>query len=102
MPSRPMHSGDPQRRCAKGALDYEQSADAMGEPRTALDLWPLVVGLPHDEQLKLAKLVLKAAASNGDDRSAYERIPPGDQEFSCEDDPLAWEGEGWEEFCAPR
>ena len=102
MPSRLARGRNPHRRYAEGALDCQESAHPMSEPRTALDLWPLVVGLPHDEQLKLAKLALKAAASTGDDRSAYERRPPGDQEFSCEEDPLAWEGEGWEELSAPR
>ena len=74
----------------------------MTEPRTALDLWPLVRGLSHDEQVKLAKLALKAAASNGDDAEAYERTPPSEQEFSSDEEPLAWEGDGWEEFSAPR
>ena len=102
MPSRLLHGDNPHRRQADAALDYKELAHPMSEPRTALDLWPLVVGLPHDEQLKLAKLALKAAAGKGDDAAAYERTPPGEHEFSAEEDPLSWEGDGWEEFSAPR
>lgn len=89
-------------RADLSALGYDYPVRIMSDPRTALDLWPLVRELPHDEQLKLAKLALKAAASNGDDGKAYQATPPGKQEFSSDEDPLAWEGDGWEEFSAPR
>ncbi len=36
------------------------------------DLWPLVQKLPHEEQVRLAKLALMAAARGSDgDREAY-------------------------------
>lgn len=73
----------------------------MSAPLTANDFWPLILKLPHDERVRLAKLALRAAAS--DDSSAdYAGAPPAPEEFSSDDEPLAWEGQGWEEFSAPR
>ena len=70
---------------------------------TADDLWPLVLKLTHDEQVRLAKLALHAAARDGTaDAVAYRTAPPGDEEFSRDEDPLAWEAEGWEDMDAPR
>jgi hypothetical protein len=70
----------------------------MSDPLTAHDLWPLVLKLPHDERVRLAKLALKAAAT--DDAAAYRAAAPDPDEFGSDEDPLAWEGEGWEEFSA--
>jgi hypothetical protein len=70
----------------------------MSTPLTAHDLWPLVLKLPHDERVRLAKLVLEAAAT--DDAAAYRAAPPDAGEFGSEDDSLGWEAEGWEEFSA--
>jgi hypothetical protein len=55
--------------------------------------------LPHEEQVRLAKLALRAA-SRGDiqDRHTYQSVPPAADEFAVEEDPLAWEAEGWDEF----
>jgi hypothetical protein len=75
----------------------------MNPRLTAEDLWPLVQKLPHDEQVRLAKLALRAAAqSGGSDGATYRASPPGRDEFSSEEDPLAWEAEGWDEFDASR
>jgi len=41
---------------------------------------------------------LKAAAT--DDIAAYRAAPPDTAEFGSDDEPLSWEGEGWEEFSA--
>ena len=71
-------------------------------PLKARDLLPLVRRLSHAEQLRLVELALHAAASNGDDAEVYRAAPPRDDEFSSDDDPLAWEADGWEEFSAPR
>ena len=71
-------------------------------PLKAHDLLPLVQRLSHEEQLRLVKLALRAAASNGNDAAAYGAVPPRDDEFSSDDEPLAWEADGWEEFSAPR
>ena len=70
----------------------------MSSGLTARDFWPLVLALPHDERIRLAKLALKAAAT--DDAAGYRTAPGDPDELGSEDDPLAWEGEGWEEFSA--
>ena len=70
----------------------------MSTPLTAHDLWPLVLKLPHDERVRLARLALKAAAT--DDAAAYRAAAPDPDEFGSDEEPLAWEGEGWEEFSA--
>jgi hypothetical protein len=75
----------------------------MNPTLTAEDLWPLVLKLPHEEQVRLAKLALREAArSGGSEAEAYRAHPPGRDEFSSEEEPLAWEAEGWDEFNAPR
>ena len=75
----------------------------MNPMLTAEDLWPLVLKLTHDEQVRLAKLALRAAAHSGEaDAEAYRVSPPGADEFSSEEDPLAWDAEGWKEFDATR
>lgn len=75
----------------------------MNRDLTAKDLWPLIKKLPHDEQVRLAKLALLAAAGNGtSDAEAYQAAAPSPDEFSSEDDLLAWEADGWEEFDASR
>ena len=67
----------------------------MDTPLTAQDLWPLLLKLPHDEQLRLAKLALHAASGGGiQDARAYQSARPAADEFSIADNPLAWEGEG--------
>lgn len=70
----------------------------MSNGLTARDIWPLVLKLPHNERVRLAKLALRAAAT--DDAATYRAAPEGADEFASEEDPLAWEGEGWEEFSA--
>lgn len=75
----------------------------MNPMLTAEDLWPLVQKLPHDEQVRLAKLALRAAAqSSSSDAETYRAAPPGKDEFASEEEPLAWEAEGWDEFDASR
>jgi hypothetical protein len=75
----------------------------MSTPLKAEDLWPLVQKLPHDEQVRLAKLALMAAARGpSDDAVAYQTTPPALGEFSSDDEALGWEAEGWEDLDAPR
>jgi hypothetical protein len=75
----------------------------MNSTLTAEDLLPLVEKLPHDEQVRLAKLALRAAARGGSsDADTYRVSPPGKEEFSSAEEPLAWEAEGWDEFDASR
>ncbi len=75
------------------------NAEPMNTPLSAQDLWPLLLKLPHDEQLRLAKLALCAASGGGrEDARAYRTAPPTADEFSVADNALAWEGEGWDEY----
>jgi hypothetical protein len=70
---------------------------------TAEDLWPLVAKLDDREQVRLAKLALRAAArSHQSDAAAYADAPVAEGEFSTNDDPAAWEPEGWDEFDVAR
>lgn len=77
----------------------------MSESRdlTAQDFLPLVRKLPHDEQVRLAKLALLEAARAGSaDAETYLRTPPRAEEFATDEDPLAWEAEGWDALDVPR
>jgi hypothetical protein len=73
----------------------------MSDSLTASDFWPLILKLPHEERVRLAKLALRAAA-NAPAAAIYAATPPAQDEFSSEDELLAWEGQGWEGFSAPR
>ncbi len=66
---------------------------------TAQDLWPLVLKLSREERVRLARLALAAPAPGGpSERAAYEAAPVLPDEFGGEEnDPLAWEAEGWED-----
>ena len=75
----------------------------MSTTITAQDLWLLVRKLPKDEQVHLARLVLRAASASGaSDSAAYRSTPPKIDELTADDEMLAWEGDGWEEFSASR
>jgi hypothetical protein len=74
----------------------------MAQPLTADDLLPLVAKLPHDEQVRLAQLALRAARDTTRDAAAYQRIPVRPDEFSQDDEGASWEAQGWEEIGAPR
>jgi len=62
---------------------------------TADDIMPLVASLPDSERARLLRWI---ASPHGTDASAYGVAPPNSGEFSCDDEPLAWEADGWEEF----
>ena len=66
----------------------------MGYSLTARDFWLLILKLPHDERVRLAKLGLRAA--NGSSAATFAAAPAGD-EFPSDDEPLAREGQGWTE-----
>lgn len=74
----------------------------MAQPLTADDLLPLIAKLPHDEQVRLAQLALRAARDGARDAAAYQRMPVRPDEFSQEDEGASWEAEGWETAGAPR
>jgi hypothetical protein len=67
----------------------------MARLLTADDIMPLVASLPHSERIRLLRWI---ASPQGTDGSAYKVAPPTDDEFSGEDESLAWESDGWEEF----
>ncbi len=72
----------------------------MSQPATAQELWPLVENLPRDELFRLAKLALRAAALGRSGDAAYSAQPPTAEEFGTDDEPLAWDADGWEQFGA--
>ena len=65
----------------------------MDTTLTAEDLWPLAQKLSHDQQRRLAHLLLRAGISDGE---AYRLAAPSDGEFTDETDALAWDAEGWD------
>jgi hypothetical protein len=62
---------------------------------TAEDIMPLVASLPDSERARLLRWI---ASPRGTDAAAYGTAPPTGDEFSGDDEPLAWEADGWEEF----
>lgn len=62
---------------------------------TADDIMPLAASLPDSERIKLLRWI---ASPHSGDGQAYRAAPPIEKEFSGEDEPLAWEADGWEEF----
>jgi hypothetical protein len=73
----------------------------MNTTLTADDLWPLVEKLPRDQQVRLARRVLRETAQAGSDADRYRATPAAAGEFDGEDAAAAWEGDGWEEFYEP-
>lgn len=65
----------------------------MPQPLTANDLLPLVARLAPGERDRLVHLI---EATSGRDASVYGMTPPGQDEFSSNEEPLAWDSEGWE------
>ena len=65
----------------------------MSKALTADDILPLVAALTPEERARLLGLI---ASREARDDSGYASIPPRRDEFSADDDSLAWEAEGWE------
>jgi len=66
---------------------------SMSQPLTADDLLPLIAKLSSAERGRLFRLIQKV----GNDVEAYRAVPPTQDEFSSEEDMLAWDGDGWED-----
>jgi hypothetical protein len=66
----------------------------VAKPKTAEELLPLVDRLSPKERARLLKLMAASAAASG--AAAYSTVPPSVDEFGIEDEPLAWESNGWE------
>jgi hypothetical protein len=67
----------------------------MPRSLTADDIMPLVASLADSERINLIRWI---ASHHGAGGSAYKVAPPTDDEFSGDDEPLAWEADRWEEF----
>jgi hypothetical protein len=65
----------------------------VGKALKADDILPLVAALAPEERVRLLRLI--ASPDAGDD-SVYASVPPRRDEFSADDDSLAWEADGWE------
>lgn len=72
---------------------------AMANALTADDILPLVNSLTPRERVRLLRLI---AMPQGGDASVYKYVPPSRDEFSAEDEPLAWDADGWEHVVEPR
>jgi len=68
---------------------------AMAKVLTADDILPLVDSLTPEERVRLQRLI---ARPQGGDASVYRSVPPSRDEFSADDEPLAWDAEGWEQI----
>jgi len=65
----------------------------MSKLLTADDILPLVACLTPEERVRLLRLV---ASSSGGDAAMYAAVPTNADEFSRDEEPLAWDAEGWE------
>jgi hypothetical protein len=61
---------------------------------TADDILPLVASLAPQERVRLLRLITSRPSPEA--AAVYEAVPPGQDEFSSDEEPLAWEAEGWE------
>jgi hypothetical protein len=68
---------------------------SMGRPLTADDILPLVASLTPQERARLLRLI--ALPRGGGDAPTYRSVPPSRDEFSADEEPLAWEADGWED-----
>ena len=66
----------------------------MSRPLTADDVLPLVACLTPQERVRLLRLI---TSPPGADALVYRSVPPAHDEFSTEEEPLAWDAEGWED-----
>lgn len=62
---------------------------------TADDVLPLVANLPPLERMRLLRWMTSQANPN-EAAAVYRAVPPGTDEFASDEEPLAWEAEGWE------
>ena len=60
----------------------------MPSQLTADDIVPLIAALTPQERTRLLRLIAKPQS---DDASLYDAIPPTKEEFSTDEDPLAWD-----------
>ncbi len=68
----------------------------MARPMTADDVLPLLASLTSQERVRLLRLI--SLQSRDDEVAVYDSVPPGHDEFSTDEEPLAWEAEAWEDM----
>ncbi len=68
--------------------------ETMPRLLTADDIIPLVASLTDTERIRLLRWIV---SPRGSDASVYAAAAPTSDEFSCDDDPLVWEADGWED-----
>jgi hypothetical protein len=66
---------------------------AMPKSLTADDILPLVAALTPAERVRLLRLISRPC---GADEAVYQSLPTRPDEFSGDEESLAWEAEGWE------
>ncbi len=66
----------------------------MTNELTADDLVPIIAKLSQKERMRLMRLAFQA---NTDDSMKYAANPVRENEFSSDEDPLAWDAAGWED-----
>lgn len=62
------------------------------------DLLPLVAKLPREERVSVSRLALLVTTDQERTSAAeaYRASPVPDLEFGDSEEPLSWDGEGWE------
>jgi len=68
---------------------------SMAKTLTADDILPLVASLTPQERLRLLRLIALPQGADAD-APAYRSVPPSRDEFSADEEPLAWDADGWE------
>jgi len=67
---------------------------SMAKTLTADDILPLVASLTPQERVRLLRLI---ASPPGEDATVYRSVPPSRDEFSADDEAIAWDADGWED-----
>ncbi len=67
----------------------------MSKPLTADDLLPLVACLEPEERIRLLRLITLRSGTTHT-AAAYRVLPPARDEFTSDEEPLAWDAGGWE------
>jgi hypothetical protein len=80
---------------AKSSARPPDKIQRMPRLLTADGIIPLVASLADSERIRLLKWIASPHGANG---SEYRVAPPTREEFSGDDEPLAWDAEGWDEF----
>ena len=76
-----------------GSLRDPDRMQSMAKSLSADDILPLVASLTPQERESLLRLI---ALPQGGDAPGYRSVPPLRDEFSADEEPLAWDAEGWE------